>query len=166
MNRTSHTDEPYGGEGLNQSPRRFSNDLTSNEDFNGRVNRRCLRASSSGYANQSSDDALSISARDRDRNRNVEVDVEDGAQIQGRQAEAGASHCESQACGEKCNEPAVAPPASEGADDDDDAGDGQDGPPTRTRERMAMYKTKRALVTFGKFVGPGFMIAVAYSKCT
>ncbi|KAK8121024.1 hypothetical protein PG999_005144 [Apiospora kogelbergensis] len=47
MNKTSRTDEPYEGEGHNQSPNAFSNDLTTNEDFNGIVNTRTQRDSDS-----------------------------------------------------------------------------------------------------------------------
>ncbi|KAK7931440.1 manganese transporter [Apiospora marii] len=47
MNKTSRTDEPYEGEGHNQSPNAFSNDLTTNEDFNGIVNTRAQRDSDS-----------------------------------------------------------------------------------------------------------------------
>ncbi|GJC99043.1 metal ion transporter metal ion transporter [Colletotrichum higginsianum] len=42
MNRPSRTDEPYEGEGYNQSPSPLSNDLTTNEDLNGTVNAREL----------------------------------------------------------------------------------------------------------------------------
>lgn len=30
--------------------------------------------------------------------------------------------------------------------------------------KLRLYKVKRAVWTFGKFVGPGFMVSVAYSK--
>ncbi|KAJ6088961.1 hypothetical protein N7499_003815 [Penicillium canescens] len=47
MNKTSHTDEPPEGDGYNQSPNPNSNDLTTNEDFNGLVNSRTVRESNS-----------------------------------------------------------------------------------------------------------------------
>ncbi|KAJ6090631.1 hypothetical protein N7499_003345 [Penicillium canescens] len=47
MNKTFHTDEPVEGGGYNQSPNPNSNDLTTNEDFNGLVNSRAVRESDS-----------------------------------------------------------------------------------------------------------------------
>ncbi|KAL5614682.1 uncharacterized protein BROUX77_000519 [Berkeleyomyces rouxiae] len=63
MNRPSRTDEPYEGEGYNQSPNALSNDLTTNADLNGIANARQLRdgdaASGSGAGAGSGDaDAL------------------------------------------------------------------------------------------------------------
>ncbi|KAG7124731.1 Manganese transporter SMF1 like protein [Verticillium longisporum] len=43
MNRPSRTDEPYEGEGHNQSPNSLPNDLTTNEDLNGIANAREAR---------------------------------------------------------------------------------------------------------------------------
>ncbi|KAG7119822.1 Manganese transporter SMF1 like protein [Verticillium longisporum] len=40
MNRPSRTDEPYEGEGHNQSPSSLPNELTTNEDLNGLANAR------------------------------------------------------------------------------------------------------------------------------
>ncbi|CEL11970.1 Putative Manganese transporter SMF1 [Aspergillus calidoustus] len=43
MNKPSRTDEPLEGDGYNQSPNSLSNDLTTNEDLNGITNIRELR---------------------------------------------------------------------------------------------------------------------------
>lgn len=43
MNKTSRTNEPLKGTGYNQSPNALSNDLTTNEDFNGISNAREFR---------------------------------------------------------------------------------------------------------------------------
>ncbi|RWA06725.1 hypothetical protein EKO27_g8382 [Xylaria grammica] len=47
MNQTSRTDEPYEGDGLNQSPNAFSNDLVTNQDLNGIANARERRGRNS-----------------------------------------------------------------------------------------------------------------------
>ncbi|RYC65599.1 hypothetical protein CHU98_g555, partial [Xylaria longipes] len=47
MNQTSRTDEPLEGDGLNQSPDAFSNDLVTNQDMNGIANARGRRGRSS-----------------------------------------------------------------------------------------------------------------------
>lgn len=101
MNKTSHSDEPLEGDGYNQSPNPNSNDLTSNEDFNGLVNSRVVRESDS----QPLPNAAS----------NVPGQIVSDA-------------------------------------------------PTENDGRGALeQRVRKMLATFGSFVGPGFMISVAYS---
>jgi metal iron transporter len=38
------------------------------------------------------------------------------------------------------------------------------GRSSRTRRKTPLARLKHVLMTFGKFVGPGFMVSVAYSK--
>ena len=110
MNRPSRTDEPLEGEGLNQSPNAFSNDLTTNQDLNGRVNSRALKGTEP-------------------------PPLESAGAIMG----------------------------TEGAD----SIGGTTSSASNYGRRSLTYvveRTKRAVVNFAKFVGPGFMIAVAYSS--
>ncbi|QKX63230.1 uncharacterized protein TRUGW13939_10399 [Talaromyces rugulosus] len=101
MNKTSHTDEPLEGDGYNQSPNPNSNDLTTNEDFNGLVNSRVMRESDS--------QALPNVA----------------SNVPGQIAS--------------------------------DAPTENDGRGSTLGQRV-----RKMLATFGSFVGPGFMISVAY----
>ncbi|CRG87191.1 Manganese transporter SMF1 [Talaromyces islandicus] len=98
MNKTSHTDEPLEGDGYNQSPNPNSNDLTTNEDFNGLVNSRVMRESES----QTLPNATSN----------------------------------------------IPEPIVSDAPTDNDGTLGQ--------------RVRNMLATFGSFVGPGFMVSVAY----
>lgn len=55
------------------------------------------------------------------------------------------------------------------SDEDRGAGDGNsvatsNGRSSRSRRRTPLARLKHVLMTFGKFVGPGFMVSVAYSK--
>lgn len=130
MNSTSHTDEPYGGEGLNQSPNPYSSDLTFNADFNGRANKRHLRV--------------------EDPNRIEDVSgarADDDAMNLQELAGRGSSHG-------RRGDPAGAPSEDHG---------GSDGS-RRASMQSKLDRAKQSFLTFGKFVGPGFMIAVAYSK--
>lgn len=57
----------------------------------------------------------------------------------------------------------------DGGDGNGGDGDGNsittsNGRSSRTRNRTPLAKLKHVLMTFGKFVGPGFMVSVAYSK--
>lgn len=55
------------------------------------------------------------------------------------------------------------------SDEDGGGADGgsvttSNGRSSRTRHKTLLARMKHVLMTFGKFVGPGFMVSVAYSK--
>lgn len=145
MNKTSHTDEPLEGDGYNQSPNPNSNDLTTNEDFNGLVNSRAVREidsqtlpnAASIFPGRIASDAPAgndghgkatywLAQRSTDRGQSPEG---------GLQIPAAAR-------------PPGCPPASACGDAD----------------RVALLqRVRKILATFGSFIGPGFMVSVAYS---
>lgn len=149
MNATAHTDEPYDGEGLNQSPSPFSSDLTCNQDFNGRANRRRQRLKGLGAA---ADD----SSRDR---RTDDGTVED----EGLGWGAGSATAKGTTFQVPQAVAVVGGGGEDGEGGEEEGGGG--GWPGRTlaKVRRMPAKTRHALWTFMKFIGPGFMIAVAYS---
>ncbi|KAJ0343179.1 hypothetical protein COL154_011386 [Colletotrichum chrysophilum] len=145
MNRPSRTDEPYEGEGYNQSPNPLSNDLTTNEDLNGTVNARQLNAGSS--QDKSAADDADIARADPSRDKDggpAPGGLSAKTIILGRPSGDGADaaplpHAHSQ----------IPPSPSSTVHDDKEHSD-------------LVARAKKALMKFGSFVGPGFMIAVAY----
>ncbi|KAI9646613.1 NRAMP-like transporter smf-3 [Ciborinia camelliae] len=151
MNCPSRTDEPLEGDGYNQNPNALANDLTTREDLNGRANGRALRRSLEDEGVESI-------------NHLVE-DTGDGKGVGGESGVGGGDG------GERG-----------GAGGGDDVNGGHVvGPSTkilnirdRTRSRRGcgrsclnmsrnkLLKMKQVMVKFAKFVGPGFMVAVAY----
>lgn len=147
MNRPSRTDEPYEGEGYNQSPSPLSNDLTTNEDLNGTVNAREL-----GPARDSKE-ALA-GAGDVAITRSDDSWGKDGVG-----PATGNPSAKSPGLGQPEGEDALAAPLptlhSQHPSNGGDEGSVQKG---------ILVRAWSALVKFGSFVGPGFMISVAYSK--
>ncbi|KAI8958374.1 natural resistance-associated macrophage protein [Daldinia sp. FL1419] len=133
MNQTSRTDEPYEGEGLNQSPPAFSNDLVTNQDLNGIANAREHRGDKSRSMDDSGqpvvDRAPPTIEEDPDGSTatNLAIESRTIGQIPGR-------------------------PNSQ------DNGDGS----VALRKQTFLQHTVQTVVTFCKFVGPGFLVAVAY----
>jgi metal iron transporter len=136
MNQTSRTDEPYEGDGLNQSPNRFSNDLVTNQDMNGISNARERRSRDP----RSTDNSGQTMAQQVP----ASLDEDDGivaskglAAGDGQSTEAGDS------AAAKSDVSAAASPR-------------------RGSQTGLLRKIVRYVLTFGKFVGPGFLVAVAY----
>jgi len=163
MNRPSRTDEPWESDGMNQSPNALSADLTTNQDLNGLVNARELRRTdtiTSGSSDSPADEPHvevvhpppgGISkGEDRRGGRKVKGFV-DGTLDADRQPGAGAGN------GSRVEVAAAAGERTLSRGTDDDASSSSPG-------KSPWGKLRHALVTFGKFVGPGFMISVAYSK--
>ena len=152
MNRTSRTDEPYEGEleGFNQSPSFLSGDLTTNQDLNGIANKRVL--------GRRSDDITTLNPTLDDDTR-LEADPGGGSneivgsgpadnrvsQPEGRVNEQAA-----------CSEPSPRSPSSPSTG----AGGGREDGCLPVGRRL-----KNGIIKFCSFIGPGFMIAVAYSMC-
>jgi metal iron transporter len=138
MNKTSHTDEPFeGDDGYNQSPNPNSSDLTTNADFNGLVNSRTSlndgsRALPDAAANMSGQIA-----------NDAPTETPGGSKAKLRLAHRSIDH--GQPSGGLPSAPAN-PPAP--------AGSADNGTP--------IQRLKEMLIKFGSFIGPGFMISVAY----
>ncbi|KAK6213437.1 metal ion transporter metal ion transporter [Colletotrichum tabaci] len=145
MNRPSRTDEPYEGEGYNQSPSPLSNDLTTNEDLNGTVNAREL-----GPARDSKE-ALA-GAGDVAITRSDDSWGKDGVG-----PAMGDPSAKSPGLGQPEGEDALAAPLPTLHSQHPSNG-GDEG----SVRRGILFRAWSALVKFGSFVGPGFMISVAY----
>ncbi|KAI0011522.1 natural resistance-associated macrophage protein [Xylariaceae sp. FL0662B] len=154
MNQTSRTDEPYEGEGLNQSPNAFSNDLVTNQDLNGIANARERRGlDDPGRSTDSSGQPIAEDvppAIDKDRG--------------GRGVVAGSLTIPRNTIGQT-------PGSGGSAQVNDDPAPDETPPPVvadAAHGRVArgpgslFHQVRHVIVTFGKFVGPGFLVAVAY----
>ncbi|KAK1997050.1 metal ion transporter metal ion transporter [Colletotrichum falcatum] len=146
MNRPSRTDEPYEGEGYNQSPNPLSNDLTTNQDLNGTVNARVLEPGEDGKARPGTAD-ITILRPDDDWGKDS---------ITPRAG--GASPAKSVELGHPGGEEVTAAllPTLHSRRSSHDDRDGPQMPPG------IFGRIKSAVIKFGSFIGPGFMISVAY----
>ncbi|KAH6708583.1 iron transporter SMF3 [Verticillium dahliae] len=142
MNRPSRTDEPYEGEGHNQSPSSLPNELTTNEDLNGLANAREVTQNAELF-----------------RFKNGPPWCED--------------HGETTPSGEDRRQWLTSDSAGQpsgGAVGSHDPTPLPNSLPTSFRRRhrfasgcrSALQWSKDSLMKFGTFIGPGFMIAVAY----
>ncbi|KAF5714029.1 manganese transporter [Fusarium globosum] len=140
MNKTSHTDEPFeGDDGYNQSPNPNSSDLTTNADFNGLVN---SRTSLQGDSRALPDAASNIQSGQIANDTPTETPGHGKAKL--RLAHRSIDH--GQPSGRLRSAPANPPPAP--------AGPADNGTP--------FQRLKDTLAKIGYFIGPGFMISVAY----
>ena len=135
MNCPSRTDEPPKHDGLNQNPSGLSGDLTTNQDLNGIVNTRTDQDFSTAP-----DDPKNEIRTSSDRNVQQDNDGNNDAP-RPRAGDSGSLRASSR------------------------------GSPTRRGRSLpgclhgvhyAFVKAGRMLSKYGRFVGPGFMIAVAY----
>ncbi|EWY79824.1 manganese transporter [Fusarium oxysporum NRRL 32931] len=148
MNRTSRTDEPYEREqkGYNQSPNPLSADLTTNQDLKGNVNERTVRRGS-----QSS--SLRNSALDDDIRQTLDPDAGPG----GARGSELVDKAISQLMGSEVEQTARSPfPHSPPSDSASGLG-GEEDDTLSWGNRL-----KNGIFKFCYFIGPGFMIAVAY----
>ncbi|WYZ42381.1 hypothetical protein EsH8_VI_000080 [Colletotrichum jinshuiense] len=151
MNRPSRTDEPYEGEGYNQSPNHLSNDLTTNEDLNGTVNARELEPGNDGQALSHGKHGVGgadIYRSDADWGR----DGDRPAAVAAPAKPVVLGHPE----GEEAQAVPLPPPHSQHLPSPNGNTDGGQ------IQQPFFSRIKNAAVKFGSFVGPGFMIAVAY----
>ena len=150
MNKTSRTDEPYDGaiEGFNQSPHPLSSDLTTNQDLNGMVNKRVINK-------RSRDISLLDTALHGDTQSNPDP-------------ETGQTNGVGSGLPEKC----VRRPETRGLEQAICSGTLPMSPPSDStsgrgdREARCLslgLRLRKSTVKFCSFIGPGFMIAVAYS---
>jgi len=156
MNRPSRTDEPQKGDGYNQNPNELSNDLTTNEDLNGISNARALRGGGEDTPMQDTGQGLNADGVSR-------LEDPDGRELMQLKSGAIAGSRVDQQAQRGPFELGPSPPPSAPSDDSD--GGGEDVGSGRSRARSALHRTKKAIWTFSKFIGPGFMVAVSYSMC-
>ncbi|GAP88340.1 putative manganese transporter [Rosellinia necatrix] len=136
MNQTSRTDEPYEGDGFNQSPNAFSNDLVTNQDMNGISNARVRR----GRGSRAMDDSGQPIAQPAPASLEEDDDIGsskgpvdgDGQSTEANDKPVAASHASAA------------------------------GSPDRRGPTSLLQKIRYYIVNFGRFIGPGFLVAVAY----
>lgn len=155
MNRTARTDEPYEGEltGYNQSPNPLSPALTTNRDLNGIVNIREQRDNGQGAG---------LGDDSQNRENNAEPAPDEARDRTGGKGLAGGFISISQPMGRWLGRlssnhfPIGSSPASASASPTDPPGQG-------SGTNSWKQTIKKGLLKFFSFVGPGFMVAVAYS---
>ena len=147
MNKTSRTDEPLEGEGLNQSPNAFSNDLVTNQDLNGIANDREQR----GRDPRSTRDSGQLEIEERPTMSDGDLASTSAEKLALEKGPVGAGQLPAE--GWQGDDPS--PSSSDGADSI--AGSIND-------PKSPLAKLRHVFATFGKFVGPGFLVAVAYSR--
>ncbi|KAL2886733.1 Manganese transporter SMF1 [Ceratocystis lukuohia] len=178
MNRPSRTDEPYEGEGYNQSPNVLSNDLTTNADLGGIANARHLHGDASSgpgpAGGSSAAEAVSQlpgsldsivgppggpSAGLADEGEGGFGGGKDAAEGTGRGGHVSVTVRRRLGGDEEGDE--AFPRASTTTIGESSVrlvpnGGDINGPPTR------MQKVKAMAFKYASFIGPGFMISVAY----
>ncbi|KAK1977320.1 metal ion transporter metal ion transporter [Colletotrichum cereale] len=146
MNRPSRTDEPYEGEGYNQSPNPLSNDLTTNQDLNGTVNARVLEPGEDGKAQPGAADVAIL--------RPDDIWGKDGVSL----GAGDASPAKSVGLGHPGGEEAMVALLPTLHSRRSPHGDRDE-----SRVQPSIFgRVKSAVIKFGSFIGPGFMISVAY----
>ncbi|CAF3521202.1 unnamed protein product [Fusarium graminearum] len=148
MNRTSRTDEPYEGEqkGYNQSPNPLSADLTTNQDLKGIVDGRTVRRGTQSPS-------LYNSALDDDIRQTLDPDAGSG----GARGSELVNKDVSQLMGSEVEQAAQSPfPHSPPSNSASGLG-GDEGGTLSWGNRL-----KNGIFKFCSFIGPGFLIAVAY----
>ncbi|KAH8806218.1 natural resistance-associated macrophage protein-domain-containing protein [Hyaloscypha sp. PMI_1271] len=138
MNCPSRTEEPEGT-GYNQNPSSLAADLTTRQDLNGIANMRVLRRIATG-------DIESVVEHVPDD----DVKKKNEAAVMAKKALTSDSHVGGD------------PSSFEAVDlNEDGRGTGGEGGDNRTSTKL-FKRLRKVVLTFGKFVGPGFMISVAY----
>lgn len=174
MNCPSRNDEPPEHEGWNQSPPTLAADLTTREDLNGKVNRRTNQDSSKEAEDartewQTSHSAHSKPLPDEARGPSLGVHCEDGlitqpgvsdADIQPRQEHRRDNSKPSHSSYE--NFPALEPPKISGSQKPKGESPSRRSVATSGRRPNLLRSVGQVLRKFLGFVGPGFMVAVAY----
>ncbi|KAJ5762407.1 uncharacterized protein N7511_005789 [Penicillium nucicola] len=134
MNCPSRTDDTLQNPSWNQSPPPFSPDTTTRNDFNGLANSRVHRRHANS-ANSAGDDTLSINEGPRS------LHDRDPEKEKGPSGEVIAAHSGGDS-----------PPRTSGSP----------RRPFLTYFKDSALHCARSLAKFGHFIGPGFLIAVAY----
>ncbi|EFX01236.1 transporter protein smf2 [Grosmannia clavigera kw1407] len=174
MNCPSRTDEPARSDGHNQNPNALSNDLTTNQDLNGMANARRLRRTASlplqsaGLADDAAA-ATGVMMESTDEGAGPSAGVVAGDRMSVAEAPAPAP-VSPQLGSSTEKEPARSRVQAEGLDgggrgEDREGVERQDLTPNNIKHRGIsgfFRRVGKTLVTFYRFVGPGFIVAVAY----
>jgi metal iron transporter len=146
MNCPSRTDEPEGT-GFNQNPSALAADLTTRQDLNGIANSRILRRMQDAEI------------------ENLELDDPDGSTSKGGKGKETAvetmknSHVKYSHVGySHVGSPATAVLDFDGVHEDYGVGSGSGGNRGTNVSAKCLMRLRKVMVTFGKFVGPGFMV--------
>ncbi|PQE16876.1 metal ion transporter metal ion transporter protein [Rutstroemia sp. NJR-2017a BBW] len=148
MNCPSRTDEPLEGDGYNQNPNALANDLTTREDLIGRANGRALRRSLEDEGVENINDLM-----------------EKG----GGGGGGGGEVLRERGGGEDGKSGHVVRPSVQASDVSDRGGSGSGGGSESGRiekylnmPKESLSRFKQVMIKFAKFIGPGFMVSVAY----
>lgn len=155
MNRPSRTDEPQKGDGYNQSPNALSNDLTTNADLNGISNSRELRGNEPSSVQNGDQNGDAV-----DTNEIQDPGIGQQPASGGAGAAIGSRGMDQLQLGKGRVDLGVTSQRSMSAASGAGAGGsgGTNGP------RSVLHRIVKGFRTFGSFIGPGFLVAVAYSK--
>lgn len=140
MNCPSRTDEPEGT-GKNQQPNALSADLTTRQDLNGIANARQLRKRAGGGIDDTAEDR-------RGDEQNQDQQKDSGADVRAVVGSHSQHHVSQ----------SMTPL---------DVDDAQDGPSRGGNGPHSPMKwllnLREVMMTFGKFIGPGFMVWIGCS---
>lgn len=150
MSRPSRTDEPHVGDGYNQNSPQFANDLTRNHDLNGISNARALHREQA---------PAMVNWRDGGESPAPSLDDAGPKGLKASPFISSSASGSDNAEGPSSGPDRGATIAATAASNDRHHSNGEGSRTMAARLR----KVKHAIVTFAKFVGPGFMVAVAYS---
>lgn len=139
MNCPSRTDEPPESDGWNQSPPRLAADLTTREDMNGLVNRRTQRDSDPRVGDETAIDTLDPTLDPH------------APRIDKSEAVKGRSNADVREVPLATLGTSLSPYVESGS-----------GQPPATGFLGRFRNVGSVLTTFTKFIGPGFMVSVAY----
>lgn len=157
MNQTSRTDEPYeGDDGHNQSPNALSNDLVTNEDLNGIANFRTRRPGDDGLMDDSGQAIAQVEPPTPEPDRVKAAQQNLAGVMHGDRATTGQSPGGKETSTETGTQ-VLNGDLRQGCNGDNTSFAAKDG-------GSPFQRAKRIFLTFGKFIGPGFMVSVAYSK--
>ncbi|QSZ35010.1 hypothetical protein DSL72_007872 [Monilinia vaccinii-corymbosi] len=157
MNCPSRTDEPLEGDGYNQNPNALANDLTTREDLNGRANGRALRRSLEDEGLESINDLVEDAG---DGKGTVVGEGRAGGGVGGVRGGEGGGEEEEEKNG---HVDVIGPSPTETSNIEDQAGSRRGyGRSCLDISKGQLVKMKQVMVKSAKFVGPGFMVAVAY----
>ena len=145
MNCPSRTDDPPEDAGWNQNPPSLAADLTTREDLNGIVNSRSRRSFKSIRLEEHGQVPIAVDPlQDADEASNNERPTSAGTRQENIRRPANSN--------DRSDDPS---PALHNSDLGSEAR-------RRVLDRGKTVKVWHMILKFGKFIGPGFMVAVAY----
>lgn len=150
MNCPSRTDEPAAHEGWNQNPSELAADVTTRQDLDGIVNLRTGQDSV-----KRTDDARGDSQIDGFNDYHAIADSDDTLSFRQRKGTSKSRHTLE-------SFPELRPANNQGSIEPRDEVSSFQSVSPHGRSSSLFLRTWRILAKFCKFIGPGFMISVAY----